>query len=332
MLNFQKLSDKELYIVCKKWGAAVLEARRKFAGLLPEVYRREMSARAKGGSWVKKRGFTCVYEFSAKLAGMSRYQVDDVLRLERRLADKPVLREALVRGAVSVNKLARVVSIATVENQVEILGEVEALSKAALEIFVKDYGRGNGPAGLRNLDGLGKAQTWQISLPGQNENAGLGLRGGFVKTGCEHGGPGQPKMRPEQRAQEKPIKLPVNLDEDIAKELIEMQSKNIDVNGLLREFLRERKDKLEKEKVEIAAKQMKERDDRAIIGFPANRHVPLRVLRVIRAEFGERCSAPGCGRVAENLHHSKGFAEDQCHDPRYLKPLCRGHHELAHAG
>ena len=57
MINIQKLSDRDLYLICKKWGAAALAARRKFAGLLPEVYAREMAEREKGRSWLKKRGF-----------------------------------------------------------------------------------------------------------------------------------------------------------------------------------------------------------------------------------------------------------------------------------
>ena len=357
MMNFQKLSDRQLFVVCKKWGASVLAARRKFGGLLPEVFRREMVARVKGGSWVKKRGFTCVYEFAAKLAGMSRPQVDDVLRTERRLADKPILREALLRGEVSVNKLARVVSIATVDNQREILGKVEALSNRALEVFVKDYKIANGtekvdgygtlqsglfadglhmPQNERISDGSLKPQNGQMSLHVQNENAGIGLTGAIIKTGSDQGDQAQPRMGSVRDAQVQigriSRKLPVNLDEDIAQELLEMESKNIDVNGLLREFLRERKEKYEREKAEVAEQQMRGRDDRAIIGYPAKRHVPVRVLRVIRAEFGDRCSAPGCVRAAENLHHEKGFVNEQCHDPRYLKPLCRGHHELVHAG
>jgi len=111
-----------------------------------------------------------------------------------------------------------------------------------------------------------------------------------------------------------------------------MREKGINVDELLRTFLRERKEKMEREKAEVAKEQMRERDDRAVIGFPAKRHVPVRVLRVIRAEFGDRCSSPGCGRAAENMHHEKGFANEQCHDPRYLKPLCKGHHELVHTG
>ena len=309
------MSDKELYAICKKWGAEVLEARRKFGGLLPEVYRREMAAWEKGESWFRKRKFMCVYDFAARLAGMSREQVDQVLRLDKRFIDKPVLREALSGGTVSANKLARVVSVATVENQREILGKVEALSKAALDTFVKDYQRDN-----KNSDGLNEPKGGQISLYGQTQNADIGLTEAIAKT------------EPEQGAQVKPGKLPVNLDEDIAKELLEMQAKNIDVNGLLRKFLKERKEKQEQEKQEVAQKQMQEASDRAMIGFPAKRYVPADVRRVVIAEFGDKCSMPGCMKPAGNLHHEKGFAKDQCHDPRFLRPLCRGHHELAHAG
>ena len=245
MENIQKLSDKDLYAICKRCGAAVLEARRKFAGLLPEVYRREMTAHEKGGSWLQKRGFSCVYVFAAKLVGMSREQVDQVIRMEKRFEDKPVLREALVNGEISANKLARVVSIATTENQREILGRVEALSNRALEVFVKDY---------KNQNGLSEPLNEQKSL----------------------------HMHP------------LKLDEDIEKELLEMQAKNIDVNGLLREFLRERKEKLEREKSEIAGIQTRERNDRAIIGFPAKRHVPADVRKVVHEEFGDRCCVPGC--------------------------------------
>jgi len=283
MNNLQNLSDKELYSICKKWGAAALNARRKFAGLLPEVYGRELKEREKGRSWLQKRGFSCVHEFAAKLSGMSRDQVDLVLRLEKRFEDKLILRGALVSGEISANKLARVVSIATAENQQDILEKVENLSNRALEVFVKDF---------KNQNGLGKPRNEQESL--------------HVQT--------------------------LELDEDVKKELIEMKKKGIDVNQILREFLRDRKENLEQKKSEVAEKQMRDRDDRAIIGMPANRYVPVEVRRVVTLEFGNRCCVPGCAKPAENLHHEKGFAKDQCHDPRYLKPMCKGHHELAHAG
>ena len=127
------------------------------------------------------------------------------------------------------------------------------------------------------------------------------------------------------------LNLDLELDEDVKNDLIEMKKKGIDVNQVLRGFLRERKEKLEQEKSEIAKNQMREREDRAIIGMPANRYVPVEVRRIVINEFGRMCCMPGCTKPAENLHHEKGFAIDQCHDPRYIKPICRGHHELVHA-
>jgi hypothetical protein len=127
MRNIKEVSDKNLYKIAKKWGAEALHARRKFAGLLPEIYCRELRERSAGRSWFQKRGFSGVYEFAAKLAGMSKDQVDLVLRLEKRFADKPVLKSALISGQISANKLARVVSIATIENQQHILNKAETL-------------------------------------------------------------------------------------------------------------------------------------------------------------------------------------------------------------
>jgi len=82
MKNYSSMSDKELYALAKRFGEEALAARRKFAGLLPEVARRRL---------YEKKGYSCLYEFAAKLAGMSREQVDTIIRLERKFEDKPAL-------------------------------------------------------------------------------------------------------------------------------------------------------------------------------------------------------------------------------------------------
>jgi hypothetical protein len=71
--------DQKIYELCKKYGADALEARRKFAGLLPEVFRRRI---------YEKKGFNSIFEFAAKLAGMSQDQVRLVLNLEKKFADR----------------------------------------------------------------------------------------------------------------------------------------------------------------------------------------------------------------------------------------------------
>ncbi len=124
-----KLTDEKLLELCAKFGRAALDTRGKFIGLLPEVNRRRL---------YEKHGCRSIFEFAAKLAGVSEEQVRVALRLERRFEDKPALHALLVEGRVSVNKLVRVASIATPENAMELAGKVRVLPRAALETLVRD--------------------------------------------------------------------------------------------------------------------------------------------------------------------------------------------------
>lgn len=123
------MSKEELFHLCKKYGQLALYGRRKFIGLLPEVYRTKLYA---------EKGFSSIYEFAAKLAGVSKEQVNRVLNLEHQFEDKPNLREALVTGEVSSNKLAKIASIATPENEQFLLVQTKALSCRSLETLVRD--------------------------------------------------------------------------------------------------------------------------------------------------------------------------------------------------
>ncbi len=123
------MTDQELYEKAIMYGRNALLWRQKFMGLLPEVERRKL---------YEKKGFGSTFEFAFKLAGLSEEQVRRVLNLERKFADLPVLKELLVEGEVSVNKLARVASIATVENERELAEAVQVLPQKALETLVRD--------------------------------------------------------------------------------------------------------------------------------------------------------------------------------------------------
>ena len=125
----EKITDEKLYELCKFYGERARFWRQKFIGLLPEVNRRRL---------FEKKGFQTILEFAAKLAGVGEKQLDMVLNLEKRFQDKPDLHKALVNGEVSVNKLARVVSISTPENQSFLAEQVKILPQKALETFVRD--------------------------------------------------------------------------------------------------------------------------------------------------------------------------------------------------
>ncbi len=101
---------------------------RKFEGLLPEVYRRRL---------YKRRGFSSIHEFAAKMAGMSHNKVDKILRLSKRLEDKPTLKTLFEEGEVPYTKLELVSYAATVENEQEWAEKVITQPRIKLEREIK---------------------------------------------------------------------------------------------------------------------------------------------------------------------------------------------------
>ena len=123
------MTDEKLYELAKLYGRNALVWRQKFMGLLPEVEKRKL---------YERKNFGSIFEFAYKLAGLSEQQVRTALNLEKRFESLPALKALLVEGKVSINKLVRVASIATVENEGELAEAVQLLPQKALETFVRD--------------------------------------------------------------------------------------------------------------------------------------------------------------------------------------------------
>ena len=218
-------------------------------GLLPEVNRRSL---------YKKKGCTSIFEFAAKLAGISEEQVRVVLRLEKRFEKTPTLQKLLVAGEVSVHKLARVVSIATPDNEEALAAQVKELPKMALETLIRD----------------------QKSLPGRT----------------------------------------FTLSAEVQKELDLLHQQGQNVNAILLKLLQERKQKIQEGKDELAENTQP----------TTSRYIPVKVRRILKEEFGKKCSIPTCQKPSEEIHHTQRFSLGKSHNPHYLAPLCKGHHQLAH--
>ena len=249
LAHAEELTDAQLFALCQDYGANALSWRRKFMGLLPEVERRKLYA---------VHGFSSVFEFAARLAGISEEQVRTTLNLNRSFSDKPALKALLESGEVSVHKLVRIQSVATVENADFWAEQAKVLPKKALETLARD----------------------ERQLPGQ------------------------------------PVSL--QLDESVKKRLIELQSKGLNVNTLLTEFLDKREEEIAEEKAELADVE----ND--------SRYIPVAVRKVLKKEHGTKCSIPGCLKDSKEIHHARRFAISRSHDPHYLAPLCREHHQVAH--
>lgn len=318
------MTDKQLYHLCKKYGSRALLARRRFAGLLPEVQKRESAEKMVGRSWLARRGFCSIYEFAAKLAGMSRDQVDTVLRLDRKFEALPVLHAALVEGAVSANKLVRIAVIADARNQEELVKKAEVLSSRAPEVFVREAKSGaGGVEGERNGN---RPIESEITCGWHEGNEAQTIL--FNETGNgDVNGSNKPKHETKSlHVQE------LRLAPDVENQLLEMQEKGIDVNAFLRKCLEQRKIRIEEDKEKLAQAVDREHEERNIIGIQTSRYIPAAIKKLIKAEHGTTCSKPNCANPAEQIHHEKLFSFTRVHDPRFLKPLCKAHHELEHAG
>lgn len=128
------MDDKELHARFTEYGQNAREWLKKCALLLPEIERRRI--------W-KKRGFDSIYEYAAKLAGMSQWQVTDALRVLKKIEDKPALqRIAEEKGIGSVRP---VTTIATKETDAFWAEKAKNMSKNTLEIYVKNYKEEFGP-------------------------------------------------------------------------------------------------------------------------------------------------------------------------------------------
>lgn len=126
-VKISDLSDDQLYKKCVECGMNAKEWIRKFAAMLPEVEKRGLH---------RKKGFTSLYEFAKKLAGMSEFTVDRILRLVKRLEGKPILLREFESGRQSWSKIETVSYIATKETEEDLAKKIEAMPQRALMAYV----------------------------------------------------------------------------------------------------------------------------------------------------------------------------------------------------
>lgn len=108
------------------------------------------------------------------------------------------------------------------------------------------------------------------------------------------------------------------LTDAVVQKLNRLQEQGHDVNAILLEFLEAREEKIEQEKDGLR-------------GPAKSRTIPVKVRRVLREEFGQKCSIATCQKPSVEIHHTQRFSLSRSHDPHYLAPLCHEHHQLAHA-
>ena len=340
--NLQSMPDKNLYNLCKTHGERARIWRQRFAGLLPEVFKRKL---------YEKKGFISIFEFSKKLAGLSEEQVRLVLNLEKRFETMPALKTLLTSGKVSVNKLSRIVSIATHKNEMFLATQVQVLSKNAVETLVRDekfatgnYGKNetknmnfanrnsdridensiSNPANFSTANGSQKPLFAPKSLPGQMC---------FDTKNEKSNEQNYPKIifGNEKITDKKTEFETLEISPEVRKKLLELQQKGLDINAIILESLQKREQEIAQRKAEIGGNLARKSEKMAQKKSPS-RHIPISIKRILYAEHGTKCSAPNCQKPSEQIHHIQRFSALPGHNPHSLAPLCKAHHELMHCG
>ncbi|MFA5854700.1 MAG: HNH endonuclease signature motif containing protein [Candidatus Gracilibacteria bacterium] len=272
------ITDENLFVLCREYGKNALLWRRKFIGLLPEVSRRRL---------YERKGFLSIYEFAAKLAGVSERQVDTALNLDRKLQKTPKLKRLFNDGTVSINKLERVVSIVTPENEEAISEMSIMLSQNALEVYAKDVKKA-------------KAQkvAAEAALPNSLFDSNL------------------------MRAQKK---LDFIISDEVTDKLNLLHAQGKDISALLLNFLNQKNEKIEKKEQELSESAREETH------LPSRNYYKKVVRDFLDEKYGKKCAVSGCTKPAEEIHHKIRFGLQANNDPAYLVPLCKEHHQIAHA-
>ncbi|MBD3360634.1 hypothetical protein GF366_02405 [Candidatus Peregrinibacteria bacterium] len=357
--NQQKnIKNKNIHEKFVQYGKTVKEWMRKCALLLPEIEKRRI--------W-KKEGFSSIYEYSAKLAGMSRYQVNEALRVLRKTEDKPELRKIVEEKGV--NSVKPVAAIATSENEKFWAEKVRKMSKNTLEVYVKEFkkqqelpGKSSGrdeffrekeenkvivnmliPKHLADqLQKLKGKNEWKDLMQEFLELREEKLRRRYLKENRKREKEKKEKGIKENK-KNKEIKEKKENKEN--KEIKEKKEEEVKEKGI--KEINEIKEKIEikgiKEKKEgdkrvdtikkIEKKALKKEKNRTQNLFGAgSRAIPTNIKKYIVSTTSQTCAFPGCRKQYAHLHHVRRFALYRYHDPYQIVPLCKEHHMLTHLG
>ena len=131
-----------------KYGKNAKYWLRRCEMLLPEIAREEI--------WKKKR-FSSIYEYAAKLAGMNHEKVNECLRIMKHIEDKPELLEVAEKKGLGA--VRPVVTIATKETAKFWAGNAITMKKNTLETYVRNY-----KAELRPSTDLNRLENVKMEL------------------------------------------------------------------------------------------------------------------------------------------------------------------------
>ncbi len=158
----EKLSeaDKVIHDQFSRYGKNAKDWMKKCVFMLPNIEKNKI--------W-KKNGFGSIYEYAAKIAGMSRSKVDEALWILKKIEDKPELLKVVeMKG---IHRVKPIANVATIETEVFWADKAMGMSQSTLRTYVRDLKIQNIHRQSSNTQSMSHPSCWVN--PGNPQNNGL---------------------------------------------------------------------------------------------------------------------------------------------------------------
>lgn len=300
--------------------------------LLPKIEEMEI--------W-RKKGFSSIYEFALKLAGMSRNKVNEGLRILKKIEGMgEILRVVEQKGIWAVKPILRVLNM---ENQKFWAEKAMEMSQRTLAAYVRDIEKSMVADVQKNMD-LNNSDDFDFGYADYGDNHGRGAAGlpadyvldkpSIFQEPCYEKADAQ-KVIPQGTFQKAAkITVSMKLDPEILEMLENLKGTN-DWNTVIKNLLESRQ--RERRRVEEERQRLEDERQKILAEKPQtvqtnSRPVPRKIQKFVYARAGGKCESPGCGKPGEHFHHTTPFALKKEHNPDKIRLLCQAHHDIAHYG
>lgn len=332
------MPDKDLFEYCRSTGLKTRMWKNRFLAALPEVEKRRL---------YKKRGFCSIYEFAAKLAGVSRNVVDECMRIDKKLTNKPKLKALISENGL--NKVRIVAGIAREETQDFWVEKVKLMTKSTLETYIKELRKSHPGMVVDPTSNIAQEEGQNSLFNDENvisQQKDVSMLDMDSEPACGMAPDSIPKSNCERSAFTIRIDSETELELRKFKQKIEKERHEVvDWNTVMKEMVKKANTNSRGSSHRSRSTRSAVRDARpeapncvgrqtelrtAKKSKAGGRYVPAALKRQITEKYSGGCAFPGCNNPATVLHHPKRFSLQKNHDN--LKPLCEKHHELAHQG
>ena len=120
-------------------------------------------------------------------------------------------------------------------------------------------------------------------------------------------------------------KLNFVLSDEVTDKLNLLHAQGKDLNKLLKEFLNQKDQQTDQREQELSENAREETH------LPSRNYYKKVIRDFLHEKYGTKCAIHGCSKPAEEIHHKIRFGLQANNDPAYLVPLCKEHHQIAHA-